>query len=244
METQNPPANPASPLAAMNIVPSQGFLAIIAGKSNSGKSHFIRWFFSELRNHFDYGLVFSNTSFEGAYEFLPDDYIYPEFNPAVIENLIQIQTKMILAADKKAKKKSLDDSRRIAMRKRAFVLLDDCCSDREFDSPIMKKLAVQGRHYSITTILSTQYIHLCPPVLRANCNYGLFFDIGDGRHEIEATFNWIGGRFKSLQEFKEFYYANTEDHKFILYHRDDREYKVFRAPAEIPSFALDFRAGC
>jgi hypothetical protein len=78
-------------------------------------------------------------------------------------------------------------------------------------------------------------------VLRANCNYGLFFNIGEGRAEIEATYRWIGGRFKSFADFKEYYYANTPSHQFIMYHRDDAQYKTFKAPADIPNFEIVIR---
>lgn len=239
-----------TPLDAMGISLVDGGLMIVAGRSNSGKSHFIRYLFSELRDDLDYGLVFSNTSFEGTYDYVPSRYIYEEYSEEPILALIKIQKQMIIRAEakmaKQVKKGKIPKRADGTLgpnpyKKKAFILLDDCCADREFDSPVLKKLAVCGRHYNIFTILSTQYVHLCPPVIRANCNYSLFFDVGLGKRELEATYDWIGGRFRSFSEFKQYYYANTQEHRFVLFHRDHQEYRVFRAPADIPKFQLQFR---
>lgn len=234
-----------SPISKLGLNLADSWLMLIAGRSNTGKSHFIRWLFSEMRNRFAYGVVFTTTAFEGAYDFLPDGYVHDEYSDETVHALIDVQKR----AHKKAKKRAtkMAKGREVTPEDiekyfpRAFVLLDDCCADNEFKSPALKLLATAGRHYNITTILSTQYIHLCPPVIRANTNYGLFFDVGLGRSEMEATYNWIGGRFKSFDNFREFYNANTDKHKFIMYDRDTNSYRVFRAPPTIPRFRIKFR---
>jgi hypothetical protein len=66
------------------------------------------------------------------------------------------------------------------VQKHAFLILDDCIAKREVENPIMKKLAIMGRHFNISTILTSQYVHLIPPVIRANAHYNLFFNIGEG----------------------------------------------------------------
>lgn len=233
------------PTDEMGINLVDGFLMIVAGRSNTGKSHFIRWLFSELRDDLDYGVVFSNTAFEGSFDYIPPRYVFEEFSEPAIQNLIKIQKDMLVQAEAKykraIKKGKLESGDPNPYKKRAFVLLDDCCSENEFHSATLKKLAVQGRHYNIVTVLSTQYIHLIPPVIRANCNYGVFFDVGLGKREVEATYEWIGGMFPSFNAFKKFYNEHTRNHQFILFHKDDQEYKIFLAPAEIPKFQLKFR---
>lgn len=234
-----------SPIETLGIDLNHGFLMLVAGRSNTGKSHFIHWFFSELRDHFDYGVAFSNTAFTGGLDYIPQNYIYDTFDEQVIDDLIAIQKDMLEQAEYKhrraIKKGKVPAGSPNKFKKVAFVLLDDCCVNREFHSEAIQRLATQGRHYNIVTILSTQYIHLAPPAIRGNTNYGLFFDIGLGVAEIRATYEWIGGKFGTLNDFKDFYYDNVGEHRCIMFHRDDQAYRVFRAPAKVPDFTLRFR---
>lgn len=207
-----------------SIINSESCFIILNGKSNSGKSHLLKYLMREYSKHnaFSYGVVMSNTSFEGSFDYIPKKYIYEDFNEDIIKNVIKIQKTNLMKG----------------YRNRAFIILDDCCSENEFMNPVIKKLAVMGRHFLITTILTTQYCHLVPPVLRANSNYNIYFNVGQGLRELKAIYEAYGQRFKSYNEYKQFYYKNIEDHKFIMYVDDC--YKVFRAPEEIPAFNITF----
>lgn len=99
-----------TPLDLMGISLVDGGLIIIAGRSNTGKSHFIRYLFSELRDDLDYGLVFSNTSFEGTYDYVPPRYIYDDFSEEPILALIKIQKQMIIRSEAKMAKQVKKES--------------------------------------------------------------------------------------------------------------------------------------
>jgi hypothetical protein len=123
----------------------------------------------------------------------------------------------------------------------AFVIFDDCLDGKDqFTSVVLKKLSIQLRHYNISLIISTQYPHLIPPRFRSNAMYTIFFDSGSGVRELEALYNAYGARFKNFYEFKEFYYKNIDNHKFITYNKDTDEYLVYRCPESIPSFKFKF----
>ena len=83
----------------------------------------------------------------------------------------------------------------------------------------IKKLFLNGRHYLITTIVLTQYVHLLKPCIRSNAMLTMCFNCGFGRTEMEALYNMFGGRFKNYDEYKNFYYKNIEDHKFITHRK-------------------------
>lgn len=202
------------------------FFMTVNGKTGAGKSVFIKYLMREFSIHkpFDFGIVMSNTAWEGSFNYVPKKYVFEDFNEDILKNLIKIQ------------KDNLSKS----IEKRAFVLLDDCCSENKMKSPILKKLAIMGRHYLITVILSTQYVHLLPPVLRANSFYNVFFDLGQGRRELEACYNSYGQRFKNYDDFKQYYYDNINNHKFILFQHETGEYKTFRCPSTIPPFYLKY----
>jgi len=205
------------------------YLLIINGKQGSGKSQLIRYIIREnmLSNKkFDYGVVFSNTAWEdGSFEYIPKNFVYEEFNPTVLENLMKLQKDCITNG----------------IEKRAFVIFDDCLDDKDqFTCKPIKKLSTQLRHYNITMIISTQYPHLIPPRIRANAMYSIFFDIGSGVRELESLYNAYGQRFENYKLFKKFYYKNIDDHKFIMYDKDSNEYKVYRSPEKIPSFKFKY----
>jgi hypothetical protein len=119
---------------------------IINGKQGSGKSHLITYVMRENNlssNRFDYGIVFSNTLWEdGSWDYLPENFVYKEFNEFALTNLMKLQ--------KENHKKRIKTS--------AFVIFDDCLDDADqFTSSFIKKLSTQLRHYNITIIISTQY---------------------------------------------------------------------------------------
>jgi hypothetical protein len=129
-------------------------LLIINEKQGSGKSHLITYLIREnflSKNKFDYGIVFSNTAWEsGSWSYLPENFVYKEFNEFALTNLMKLQ--------KENHKKGIKTS--------AFVIFDDCLDNADqFTLASIKKLSTQLRYYNITMIISTQYPHLVPPRL-------------------------------------------------------------------------------
>jgi hypothetical protein len=117
------------------------FFMIIAGRSSSDKSWFLKYLMREMNIHkqFDFGVVMSNIAWEGSFDYVPKRYIFEDFSEEVIKNMIKLQ------------KSNLSKE----INKRAFIILDDCIAEKEIEQPIMKKLAIMGKHYNITTILTT-----------------------------------------------------------------------------------------
>jgi len=205
------------------------YLLIINGAQGKGKSYFIRWLLREnylSKNKWDFGIVFSNTAWEnGNWDFIPKNYVFEEYNEEVLKNLMQIQKNNL--------KKNINTQ--------AFVIFDDALDDKDqFTSTTLKKLSIQLRHYNISLIISTQYPHLIPPRFRSNAMYSIFFDSGSGVRELEALYNAYGARFKNFHEFKDFYYNNIDNHKFIMYNKKTDEYQVYRCPPKIPTFKFKF----
>ena len=212
-----------------NLLWKPPYMAVVNGKQGSGKSHFLKWLMREHnldeKRKFDFGVVFSNTAFEGSFDYIPKKYVFEGFDISVVEALMKIQKNNI-------KKK---------IQKQAFIILDDCLDDEnQWNSPAMKKLSTQLRHYNITLIITTQYPHCVPPQFRSNAMYSAFFDVGPGRRELQATYDCYGGRFKSYEIFKQYYFANIKDHKFITYDRERDEYQTYRAPEKIPKFSIKY----
>ena len=206
-------------------------LNIIVGAQGLGKSHLIKMIMHKLRKKFDYGIVFTNTFFDNnPFPYIEDEYIHPEYNEKVLENLMDIQAKLIGEGKKKS----------------AFVIFDDCIDDdKEFSSPTLKRLTTQLRHY-LTVIFSTQYCNAIPSRMRTNAMCVFMFHT-DTKNSLEALYNSYGQAFETYNDFKKFILEKTSaKYNFIYYNKMQNDnslennYKVYRCPAKIPSFKIKF----
>ena len=70
---------------------------ILCGKPKSGKSHCIKFLLynftakRDLYKRFSYGVVFSKTSFNNAYSFIPKQWVHSKYVPDALDNLMKIQ---------------------------------------------------------------------------------------------------------------------------------------------------------
>lgn len=212
-----------------NLMLKPPYLMVINGKQGAGKSVLIKYLMRENMlspEKFDYGVVFSNTAWEnGSWNFLPQEYVYEEYNENALQNLMKLQKYHL----------------KNGVKTSAFVIFDDCLDDKDqFCSEVLKKLSVQLRHYNISLIISTQYPHLVPPRFRSNAMHAAFFNIGSGVRELEALYQAYGQRFKDYNEFKKYYYDNINDHKFIMYDNNQEQYVTYRCPEKIPAFNFPY----
>ena len=213
------------------------FMMCIYGKSNSGKSHMLRYIMHQINKHslqtdntprFDYGIVMCPTVFvEGCFDYIPSKYIHNEFNPEIVQNLMKLQQKN--------------------QDKQAFLILDDL-GDDDLKHPVLKELAKKGHHYNITTFILTQYVHLLPPSVRANTFYALGYNVGEGKREMSALYEAYGARIGSECDFKKFYFEAILDHQCVFWDlqcnsqdRNGCSYQIVKAPAEIPPFNIKYR---
>lgn len=220
-----------SELEKLNICLTDDYLqssifALLLGKTNSGKSHFLRYVMREISKSkypFSYGVVFCGTEFENSYDFVPDKFIHSEYDEDVLVRLIELQ------------KKNIQNE----IYKRCFVIFDDCLSSDELrGSGVIRKLAVQSRHYGISVFICCQWPHLCDPPIRSNATHIYMFNLGNSKIALQSLYENFGMRFKSFDDFKQYYYNNIDNHQFIAIIKDNL--CVLRAPENIPDFKLKF----
>jgi len=133
-------------------------ICVFIGKRNTGKSYLIRDIMY-YKKHIPSGIVQSGTEEGNGFygTFIPDLFIYNEYNQEAIERVMARQ-KSIVKANKP--------------NNGTFVLLDDCMYDNKFlKDPVMRQIFMNGRHFKIFFILSMQYCMDLPPALRANIDY-------------------------------------------------------------------------
>ena len=65
---------------------------MLIGTRKSGKSYALRHMLTDmlLRRQLKFGLVFTSTKFNGAYNWLPDKYVFDEFDKEKFRSLPQV----------------------------------------------------------------------------------------------------------------------------------------------------------
>jgi energy-coupling factor transporter ATP-binding protein EcfA2 len=141
----------------MSRIKSNTFI-LLAGKRNTGKSTLLKHIMYHLRD-IPAGVVFSGTDEATSFfsSFVPDSFIYPEFDSRVVENIIENQRKI-------AKSGKTPPN--------LFIILDDVAyDDRIFKLKCIRQLAMNGRHYNICVLMTTQYVMVIPPSIRCNLDF-------------------------------------------------------------------------
>jgi hypothetical protein len=135
---------------------------VMIGKRNTGKSTLIKDVMYNNRN-LPAGCVISATEEANGFysDFIPNILIKDEYKKEHISNLIKRQR---LVREKHKDNRNIDPN--------AFLIMDDCLFDNKWikDTEI-RRIFLNGRHYSITFLLTMQYPLGIPPLLRSQIDY-------------------------------------------------------------------------
>ena len=145
----------------------------IIAKSGSGKSWVVRDILSVL-NDIPAGIVIAPTDKLTKFydSIFPSSFIYHEFYPEILVNLLDRQDRIFKKNVERAKKgkEPIDP--------RVFLVMDDLQSKKDawIDDPSFVSIMCEGRHRAITLILVLQYSLAIPPSVRTNFNYICMLD--------------------------------------------------------------------
>ena len=66
------------------------FILNIFGMCNSGKSHCLKYILYNYakKKKYDHLLLFTNTSFNNQYDYIPEQYIHPAYDEEIIKNTV------------------------------------------------------------------------------------------------------------------------------------------------------------
>ena len=199
-------------------------VCIFLGKPKQGKSWALRHTIlkntiDENRN-FKHGIVFTKTKFNGGYDYLPDDYIYEDYNPQILQQYLD--------GLKELDPKHIEPS---------FVIFDDIQGLLSSGDATLTQLVSNHRHFKISCFFCFQYIHSkgSTPLLR-ECTTMAFLFNSKGKRTLEAIYENFGQLFDNFKEFKEYYLACTkEKHTAMLYIQDvdniEENYLQYKAPS-------------
>jgi ABC-type dipeptide/oligopeptide/nickel transport system ATPase component len=202
---------------------------LLIGKRGSGKSVLLKSMLSYYGKTFSKIYVCSGTEevnkFYSKSGIIPENCIYEsyseEFGTQLIDGLKKANSGLELSAKKKC-----------------LLILDDCIADTNFhQSKTLKNIFANGRHYSLSLLVTTQHLHSVSPLQRANFD---FLFIGQQNSEsVEVLCKTYRSGSISKYNFIHLYDDNTLDFNFFaincnsVKNRDINQlYGVIKAPAE------------
>jgi len=142
-------------------------ICVFIGRRNTGKSQLVTDILYHQRK-IPVGVVMSGTeeSNEHYKEYVPDSFIYGQYEPEVIKKIITNQQKLIKRLSSTEKENFKDPNNSV------FLLMDDCMFDNKWTrDKDMRCIFMNGRHYRIFFMLTLQYCMDLPPSLRGQCDY-------------------------------------------------------------------------
>ena len=132
-------------------------VCVFIGKRGTGKSTLVTdilWH----KKHLPAGIAMSGTEEgNGHYkQFVPDLFVYSDYNRDAVEKIIDRQKKNLAAGRASP----------------VFILMDDCMYDRSFmRDTVIRQLFMNGRHWKIFFMMTTQYCMDMTPMIRTNVDY-------------------------------------------------------------------------
>jgi hypothetical protein len=182
------------------------------------------------RKELKFGIVFSGTKFNGAYEWLPDKRVYGEFDMDVLQKYLQFLVKI------KNSGKPIPSN---------FIVLDDIISSINQKSKQWKSFIAAFRHYNVTLFVTTQHVNQCEPLLREQADYAYIFELHT-KASIEASHKSYGNLLTTPKAWQAFLSAHTKvEYTCIVWSKHSRpviteRYKRYRAPAKRKEVKFEF----
>jgi hypothetical protein len=186
-------------------------VCVFIGRRGTGKSQLVTDILYHQRK-IPMGVVMSGTeeSNEHYQTYVPDSFIYGQYEPDVIKKVISHQQKVV----KKLKGKEKEDFS--CPKSSVFMLLDDCMFDTKWTrDKDMRCIFMNGRHYRIFFMLTLQYCMDLPPSLRGQCDYIFVLreNILENKQKLHKHFFGI---FPKFEDFNEVLTKCTENYECLV----------------------------
>jgi hypothetical protein len=197
--------------------------AIFSAKRRSGKTHMITYLMYSFHALYQNVVIINPTAFNGFYKQYTNN-IVENFDDKLIEQLMRRQKELT----------------RLGKRNHVLLILDDCLSMANFNSPVFLQMATQGRHYQVSCWISTQHYMKVPQSLRMNVDY--MFIMGNQKGEVlKNVFDELAGYFDSEKEFIACVKKNLANYGCFVLDNTEGSYHRIQAPAILPKFFLNMK---
>jgi hypothetical protein len=164
-------------------------IILVQGKRGSGKSFLIKDILYNKRD-FERVLAVSFTEPLNKFyqKFIPDSFIYSDFNSNKFNKILNYQKKDIILNG-------------IQPDNTLCILFDDCLSEEQWKKDKgIKEIFFNGRNMCTTFIADLQYIYYIHPGFRSNADYIFIFHDPDpvGKKKIYDTYGGYFGDYKTF----------------------------------------------
>ena len=186
-------------------------VCVFIGRRGTGKSQLVTDILYHQRK-IPIGVVMSGTeeSNEHYKEYVPDSFIYGQYEPEVIKKVILNQQKIVKKMTLQQKDDFTDPAHSV------FMLLDDCMFDNKWTRDRdMRCVFMNGRHYRIFFMLTIQYCMDLPPSLRGQCDYIFVLreNILENKQKLHKHFFGI---FPDFETFNQVLIQCTENYECLV----------------------------
>ena len=200
----------------------KGSVVVMIGKRNTGKS-FLTKDLLYYKRDIPIGTVISGT--EGANQFyskiVPPLFIHEEFSPEIVANALKRQKIVV-----KKLREQEDTYGSSNIDPYAFVILDDCLYDSSWTKDTnMRSLFMNGRHYKVLLIITSQYSLGIPPNLRANVDY-VFILRENYISNRKRLYEHYAGMFPSFEIFCQVMDQCTENYECLVVDNTSKSNKI------------------
>jgi hypothetical protein len=183
-------------------------VVVLIGKRDTGKSFLIRDLLFHHRN-IPVGTVISATESANAFfgHIVPGLFIHDEYEPAIVENVVARQKKVM---------KAIAAGSTAVVDPRSFLIIDDCLFDKRWiNDRNIRFLFMNGRHVRVFFVIAMQFALGIPPVLRTNIDYVFILreNIVSNRKRI---YDHYAGMFPSFEVFCSVMDQCTENYECLV----------------------------
>jgi len=209
-------------------------VCLLLGKRGTGKSTLMKDILFHVGSKLDYGMAMSPTEEATASlgSFLPKSWIYNDFNPGKVEQMLAIQRQQW----------------KRGFGKNVFLILDDCMYDKGIfrgeTGKLFRQLFMNGRHRRVFFLTCQQYAMDMPPDLRSQVD--VVFQLRDNiQSSRKKCWEQFFGFFPDYSQFSKTMDACTENYECLVFDsKSSQSNKIeesvfwYKASTDLPEFCV------
>jgi len=213
---------------------SRPLILIFIGKQASGKSFLLRNLIYQLtkQNTFKFGHVFSATSFNPDYDFMPEKHVDGDYSEHKLELYIDSLKKWMTNNPGKKLPPS-------------FLILDDLLGKIHQNSDVFSNLMSTYRHFNMTVFITSQYmVRSISTLLRELADVAFIFK-SKFKNTRTSLYEAFGQSLESQDEFDDVLERATKERRACLVYKANEDkiedaYLSFKCPGDDHKFKLKF----
>ena len=202
------------------------FFACLYGSKHSGKSVIIKhtaYTYTHVVPSFHKVVIISGTLFNSSYDWCPEKWRHDEYQPKIIEDL-------------------MDEGKHYREKGRPYhvlLVLDDILGVIDFRKPERHKELVRlfsgNRHYMISILLATQTPRAVTPLIRQNVDFAVFL------RSLQSAMDVLSEEYadRDKKDFTRLLMDGTTNYQFLLWSAREPGADRVTGPLQIPKSFLE-----